>query len=120
MTEVLEKFYELVRAACDDIVNKIVLLDTDQNVLVTVTKGDSATGKEYSFSVDNAAKKIVVTAVVSPSHQDVPEDTYWGSRLEDSNGNPLTANVSHGNVTLSEDEDTLTSVHEVEIPDQSE
>ena len=130
--EVLDQFYEHIRDNVGPtghvegelgIIEQIVLVGDNHGTgendvdLVTLDNTDDETGeKDFSYEVDHGDNKVVVTAVVSPSHTDVPNGEYKASRLEDTEGNDVTQEVSHTNVTLEVEDDELTSIHEVQIP----
>ena len=88
-----------------------------------MTRGDSDPDKEFTIegldTTSSGEKDTVrVTAVVSPSHTDVPTGTYSASVLKSQGGTPVTAELTHSDVPLDNTDDELTSIHEVQIPVQ--
>ncbi len=114
---VREAFYEGVREDIEGTtVDKIRLLDENQEELVTMDLEDERV--EYKILTTG----VEIVASIKGDEEDIPADetTYWGSVLLNSEGDEVTEKVSHVNATLNHPDDELTSIHELEIPEQEE
>ena len=120
MAEVLSQFYTNTRDAVGGDINEIVLTDGAGVEHVTLDDSDADGDKSWSYNVNHTDNRIEVTALVSPSHTDVPTGDYAGSILRDAiGGNDITPEETFSTATLSSSDDELTVNHYIEIPQQS-